>query len=165
MGTRGFVNARINLAILRATNLPQTKSWSLIEPCDKPMSPSFPNHKNALLRFTNYNQEQPIDVDPNTILHNSLIITTKYIRSNTHRQKKTQQSNVNHFTISIILYKSRFQSQASKGEQWSARHLVWILLFRLRPELVTLFLSFSVDTFPLYQHIPLANRLLPLSIL
>jgi hypothetical protein len=51
---------------------------SLIEPSDKPISTSFPNHKNALQRVTNYNQEQPIDIDPNTILHNSLI-TTNYI--------------------------------------------------------------------------------------
>jgi hypothetical protein len=57
--------------------LPQTNSSSLIEPSDKPTSTSFPNHKIALLRATNYNQEQPIDIDSNTILHNSLI-TTNY---------------------------------------------------------------------------------------
>jgi hypothetical protein len=99
---REFVNARINLAILRATNLcirgsrvpaskmskqvqwhdgaglglfetmtslkdgtlPQTNSSSLIETSDKPISTSFPNHKNALQRVTNYNQDQPIDFDP-----------------------------------------------------------------------------------------------------
>jgi hypothetical protein len=58
--------------------LPKTNTSSLIEPSDKPISTSFPNHKNELQRVTNYNQEQPIDIDPDTILHNSLI-TTNYI--------------------------------------------------------------------------------------
>jgi hypothetical protein len=39
-------------------------------------------HKIVLLRATNYKQEQPIDIDPNTILQNSLIITTNFKKIN-----------------------------------------------------------------------------------
>jgi hypothetical protein len=63
---------------LKDGTLPQTNTSSLIEPLDNLISTSFSNHKNALQRVTNYNQEQPIDIDPNTILQNSLI-TTNYI--------------------------------------------------------------------------------------
>jgi hypothetical protein len=48
---------------------------SLVEPSENPISTSLPNHKDALQRVTNYKQEQPIDIDPNTILHNSLMTT------------------------------------------------------------------------------------------
>jgi hypothetical protein len=54
---------------LKDATLPQTNTTSLIEPSDNPISTSLPNHKNALQRVTNYKQEQPIDIDPNTILH------------------------------------------------------------------------------------------------
>jgi hypothetical protein len=57
---------------LKDGTLPQTNTSSLIEPSDKPISTSFPNHKNSLLRDTNYNQEQPIDIDPGTIVHISI---------------------------------------------------------------------------------------------
>jgi hypothetical protein len=64
---------------LKDGTLPQTDTSSLIEPSDRPISTSLPNHKNALQRVTNYKQEQPIDIDPNTILHNSLVTTKIYI--------------------------------------------------------------------------------------
>jgi hypothetical protein len=85
---RGFVNARINLAILRATNLcrhapmsehsPKSNTTPLIKPSSKSNSTTLPKHKNALPRVTNSKQQQPIDIDPNTILRNSLITTNYY---------------------------------------------------------------------------------------
>jgi hypothetical protein len=52
---------------LKVIALPQTNTSSLIEPSDKPISTSFPKHKNSLQRDTNYNQEQPLDIDPKTL--------------------------------------------------------------------------------------------------
>jgi hypothetical protein len=79
---RGFANARIDLAILRATNLcrhapmsehsPKSNTTPLIEkPSSKSNSTTLSKHKNAPPRATNSKQEQPIDIDPNTILRNT----------------------------------------------------------------------------------------------
>jgi hypothetical protein len=65
----------------RFPSLPQTDTSSLIEPSDNPISTSLSNHKNALQRVTNYRREQPIDIDPNTILHNSLITNNYFSRT------------------------------------------------------------------------------------
>jgi hypothetical protein len=55
----------------------------LIEPSDNPISTSLPNPnpKNALQRVTNYKQEQPLVIDPNTILLHNSLITTNYFRN------------------------------------------------------------------------------------
>jgi hypothetical protein len=70
------------LAILRATDLfklgsrvPAFKMSKRVQWHDGVRLELF---ETMLDRVTNCNQEQPIDFDPNTILHNSLITTTYF---------------------------------------------------------------------------------------
>jgi hypothetical protein len=56
----------------------KTNTTPLIEPSSKSNSTTLPKHKNALSSGTNSKQEQQIDIDPNTILRNSLINTNYY---------------------------------------------------------------------------------------
>jgi hypothetical protein len=52
------------------------------------MANTLPKHKNALPRATNSKHEQPIDIDPNTILRNSLITTNYYFVPNKQKMRK-----------------------------------------------------------------------------
>jgi hypothetical protein len=68
---------------------PKSNTTPLIKPSSKSNSTTLPKHKNSLPRATNSKQEQPIDIDPNTILRNSLITTNYYFDF----QKKTGRGN------------------------------------------------------------------------
>jgi hypothetical protein len=64
---------------------PKSNTTPLIKPSSKSNSTTLPKHKNALPRATNSKQEQPINIDPNTILRHSLITTNYYF--DVHHQK------------------------------------------------------------------------------
>jgi hypothetical protein len=73
---------------------PKSNTTPLIKPSSKSNSTTLPKHKNALPRVTNPKQEQKIDIDPNTILRNSLITTNYYFdfKKNLEPQRKIKNA-------------------------------------------------------------------------
>jgi hypothetical protein len=80
----------------------KSNTTPLIEPSSKSNSTTLPKHKNALPRVTNSKQEQPMDIDPNTIPPNSCSTNRATTRTHTTTETKPAASAPQHLLLNHL---------------------------------------------------------------